>query len=459
LHENQLTELTAGSGEWLLAIIGAVAAQPPVRSARTLPLRERRALLEDQLRQSGLAYGTGAADAAVELDPSSGPGTRAYADFTAGLVRLCASAAALSQARWFVAGAPSEEGVRARRAQLLAVLAAVGGETEAAARLFADPVATPSPLERLAAKTAARLSRRYLAEGGPFAGLPLHNGLCAVEVRACATLSLAAFSHGRISPAAAALVGRAALIWRALLVELLAGLSMGQEDGKALERGIEQVIRSQRLPVREARRLRRALSHPRPVEQVAAELHSAPMQRFMLTQVLLAALVDSRLETGEVAFVERLAGAMGVDAAHLAEVETEVESFYREHRDALAALRRAEAPEGLPHALTTRLESIVLDNLDRLLQEIRETRELAELLAKATAGTVLTAAEKAKVREQLLDLAKTIPALAIFAAPGGLLLLPILLKLLPFNLLPSSFVDPPPPLPALPEARRKSGSD
>jgi len=38
-----------------------------------------------------------------------------------------------------------------------------------------------------------------------------------------------------------------------------------------------------------------------------------------------------------------------------------------------------------------------------------------------------------------------------------MLLLPILLKLLPFNLLPSSFVDPPPSAPALPEARRRSG--
>ena len=117
----------------------------------------------------------------------------------------------------------------------------------------------------------------------------------------------------------------------------------------------------------------------------------------------------------------------------------------------------AEAPEGLPHALTTRLEAAVLDNIDRLLQEIRETGELAELLAKATAGNDLTATEKAKVREQLIDLAKTIPALAIFAAPGGMLLLPIILKLLPFNLLPSSFVDEPPKPLALPEAQRKSG--
>jgi hypothetical protein len=32
-----------------------------------------------------------------------------------------------------------------------------------------------------------------------------------------------------------------------------------------------------------------------------------------------------------------------------------------------------------------------------------------------------------------------VPALAIFAAPGGMLLLPLLAKLLPFNLLPSAW--------------------
>jgi len=170
-----------------------------------------------------------------------------------------------------------------------------------------------------------------------------------------------------------------------------------------------------------------------------------------------AALMDGRFEGAEVAFVERLARALGIDGAALAQLEAEVWEFYRDHKDALAALRLAETPEGLPHALTTRLEAAVLDNLDRLLQEIRETRELGELLAKAAGGGTLSREEKSKVREQLIDLAKTIPALAIFAAPGGMLLLPILFKLLPFNLLPSSFIDPPPPAPALPEPRRKSG--
>ncbi|MCA1827195.1 MAG: hypothetical protein LC689_09700 [Myxococcales bacterium] len=458
-HQSRQAELRVGTGEWLLAVIGAVAAEPPDCPPQKQPLRERRDALEQQLHESGLAYGTGAHDPAVEHEAEAGPGTRAFAHFVAGLVRLCARAAAVSHARWFVPGAePAGEGVRARRAQLVAVLAAAGGEGEAAARLFDNPLAAPSPLEKLADKTAARLSRRYLAESGPFAGLPLHNGLCAIEVRTCATIGLSAFDHARLSPAAVALVARSALSWRALLVELLAALARAQENGAEYEKGIEQVIRSQRLPVREARMLRRALNHPREVEQIAPALHSEALRRFGLTQVLLAALVDRKFEAGEIAFVERLARAARIDAEQLARLEVEVDDFYRKHKDALTALRLAEAPEGLPHALTTRLEAAVLDNIDRLLQEIRETGELAELLGKASVGTTLTPAEKVKVREQLIDLAKTIPALAIFAAPGGMLLLPILIKLLPFNLLPSSFIDAPPPVPALAEPQRKSGS-
>jgi LETM1-like protein len=435
-------------------VIGAVAAPAPQVPSGRPKISQRRAEIESQLHSTGLVYGTGKEDPAVELDPAAGPGTRAFAHFVAGLLRLCVNAATLSHARWFVGH--EKGGVDARRAQLTAILAAAAGEGEAAARLFENPLAAPSPLQKLAGKVAARLSRRYLAESGPFAGLPLHNGLCAIEVRTCATLALASFEHGRISPGAVAVATRAALGWRAVLVELLVGLAASQENGQESLRGIDQVLRSQRLPAREGRLLRRAQKHPRSPEHVAPHLRTPALRSFAVTQVLLAALVDGRFEAGEVAFVERLASAAGVSAEALARLEVEVSDFYRHNQAALAALRLAEAPEGLPHALTTRLEEAVTDNLDRLLQEIRETGELAELLAKASVGRELSSEEKAKVRSQLLDLAKTIPALAIFAAPGGMLLLPILIKLLPFNLLPSSFVDPPPAA-ALPQPRRRSG--
>src|SRR5207237_658167 len=316
--------------------------------------------------------------------------------------------------------------------------------TKESARIFAAPLgARDATVQRLAAKVATRLSRRYLALGGPFAGIPLHNGLCAIEVRTCASVALAAFAHGRISPAATRIADRAALVWRCVLVELLSGLAAGQENGREVARSMDQVLRAQKLPAPEYRLLQRARRDPRPIERLAPAMQAPALRRFAMEQVLLAALVDRKFDAGEIAFVERLAVALGVEAEELAALEVQVDNFYRQNRDALTALRLAETPEGLADALTSRLQAAIADNLDRILQEIRETGELAQLLAHASAGSTLTAQEKAKVREQLVDVAKTIPALAIFAAPGGFLLLPLLVKLLPFNLLPSSFADPP----------------
>ena len=51
----------------------------------------------------------------------------------------------------------------------------------------------------------------------------------------------------------------------------------------------------------------------------------------------------------------------------------------------------------------------------------------------------LTEREIADAKAQLTDIAKAVPALAIFALPGGALLLPVMAKILPFDLFPSSF--------------------
>jgi hypothetical protein len=75
----------------------------------------------------------------------------------------------------------------------------------------------------------------------------------------------------------------------------------------------------------------------------------------------------------------------------------------------------------------------------RLYQELSESKEALFLLRKST-HTPLNEEEKIKVKMQLLDICKAIPALAVFMLPGGALLLPLLIKLLP-DILPSSFRD------------------
>jgi hypothetical protein len=88
---------------------------------------------------------------------------------------------------------------------------------------------------------------------------------------------------------------------------------------------------------------------------------------------------------------------------------------------------------------TTRedIKESILKNKKRLALEIKESKELFNLLKKSTYSK-LSDEEKFKVKKQLLDICKGIPALAIFMLPGGALLLPLLIKLIP-DILPRAF--------------------
>ncbi len=80
---------------------------------------------------------------------------------------------------------------------------------------------------------------------------------------------------------------------------------------------------------------------------------------------------------------------------------------------------------------------LILRNKKRLQQELEESGELLVLLSQSTVRD-LSEEERHKVKEQLLDVCKTIPSLTIFLLPGGTVLLPLLVKFIP-KLLPSSF--------------------
>ncbi len=83
------------------------------------------------------------------------------------------------------------------------------------------------------------------------------------------------------------------------------------------------------------------------------------------------------------------------------------------------------------------LTALINKNKQLLIQELDESKELMRLLRRST-HRKLSDEEKLKVKNQLLDILKGIPAFAIFMLPGGALLLPLLIKLIP-QLLPSAF--------------------
>ncbi|CAA0140807.1 LETM1 domain-containing protein [Tenacibaculum maritimum] len=83
------------------------------------------------------------------------------------------------------------------------------------------------------------------------------------------------------------------------------------------------------------------------------------------------------------------------------------------------------------------IKLLLTRNKKRLAKELDESKELVVLLKKSM-ETNLSIEEKEKVKEQLLDICKAIPAFTIFMLPGGALLLPLLVKVIP-TILPSAF--------------------
>jgi len=83
------------------------------------------------------------------------------------------------------------------------------------------------------------------------------------------------------------------------------------------------------------------------------------------------------------------------------------------------------------------ITDLLQKNKNSLVQELRESKELVVLLTVFTTRK-LNDEEKGKVKEQLLDICKSIPAFTVFMLPGGALLLPLLIKAIP-KLLPSAF--------------------
>ena len=85
------------------------------------------------------------------------------------------------------------------------------------------------------------------------------------------------------------------------------------------------------------------------------------------------------------------------------------------------------------------IKALLYRNKLRLDQELRQSKEAISLIKKSTHAN-LSEEEKDKIKIQLLDICKAIPALAVFLLPGGALLLPLLIKLIP-DILPSAFQD------------------
>ncbi|MGF1557811.1 MAG: LETM1-related biofilm-associated protein [Flavobacteriaceae bacterium] len=159
--------------------------------------------------------------------------------------------------------------------------------------------------------------------------------------------------------------------------------------------------------------------------------------RFLLDIACLTVWEDKSLEYKESDFVYTLGMEMGFNAKDIALVLDEVSYFFSKNAKDVPFLKQDNLAVQFYESMSKIVNKLILRNSKRLQKELAQSGELVMLLSKSTVRD-LSSMEKKKVQNHLIDIFKSIPSLAIFLLPGGAVLLPIFIKLIP-KLLPSSF--------------------
>jgi hypothetical protein len=158
---------------------------------------------------------------------------------------------------------------------------------------------------------------------------------------------------------------------------------------------------------------------------------------YLLDLATMAMWSDDELSSIEKDYLQTLCIELDIENTEYKISLINIDSYIKKHKNEIPYFNYSNPVKHFYEQSNKNVTKLITRNGKRLTKELRESKELVQLLAKSTISD-LDKDEKKKVKKQLLDICKTIPSLTIFLLPGGSLLLPILIKYIP-QLLPSAF--------------------
>lgn len=165
-----------------------------------------------------------------------------------------------------------------------------------------------------------------------------------------------------------------------------------------------------------------------------------PFEKYYIVDLAcMASWTDKIIDSDEQQFLDRLKSDLGLNDQTIMNSVNDINQFYKTHKNEVAFLSSRNLAQSFYDNSSKIVSKLIKRNSKRLIKELSESKEAMLLLTQSTQRN-LTDEEQKKMQNQLLDIFKSIPSLAIFMLPGGMLLLPLFVKFIP-KLLPSAFDD------------------
>ena len=160
-------------------------------------------------------------------------------------------------------------------------------------------------------------------------------------------------------------------------------------------------------------------------------------KRYMMEIATLTVWSDKVVVESEEEFLKQLAVKLNLADDEQDKSFIAIQSFVLNNAEVVPFLSGKNEAEQLLDGAADKWKKILGRNKEKLSVELRQSKELVSLIAKSR-RTELSEEEKKKVKAQFKDLGRSIPAFTLFMLPGGSLVMPIVLKLIP-DLVPSAF--------------------
>ncbi|WP_115461482.1 LETM1-related biofilm-associated protein [Winogradskyella aurantiaca] len=162
-------------------------------------------------------------------------------------------------------------------------------------------------------------------------------------------------------------------------------------------------------------------------------------KQYLIDAVCMASWSDTYIDKDEYAYLAQLRQTLKIETSVIEQSIDDINAFYKKHKKDIAFLNHRNLAQSFYDNSSNLVIRLIKRNSKRLLKELSQSKEAMVLLTKSTQRP-LTETEQKIIQTQLLDIFKSIPSLAIFLLPGGMLLMPLFIKFIP-QLLPSAFDD------------------